>query len=227
MKRWIGLGILVIGIVAGVLQVVAFFGASGLPASRFVESNPVVVLVFLCCILIGLLVYVITRAKLTTVNLRRNRQASTQDVRAMLDFNYSDERFTLVRYERDLFVLNAAGDCRLEKTYVLTASEPEGEMTCYVETRVDDDIDRVFGELEKTCSGGTVRPGSLLRIKSANDRVDFICFSIHLKPPVHNEEHTVTMSCRLQGYFARRRVHGTRPYGYTNTPERVEIQIQF
>jgi hypothetical protein len=120
---------------------------------------------------------------------------------SLLDTLYSNSKFRLLRYQHDHDVIDGTNDCDITKTYILTASEPQTEMSCYVEYRSSDDPSRIFDELQKSCRGGKVRdkyrtfPGG----KPNWAALDFI---IDFDPAIQRAEHTLSMSCRLKGYFA-------------------------
>jgi hypothetical protein len=171
------------------------------PFFDFIAKNVLWTVASVFLLVLGILLLVIGHYRGKVSRIEHKLEYSQSNVRALLDTLYGDARFTLIRYEGELKIENAAGDCTLRKTYVLKADQPEHEMACYVEARADDDLDRIFSELRVSCVGGKIREG-YRRLYSSSEGVILVSFVIELMPPVHRVEHTVFMQCKLKGYFA-------------------------
>ena len=202
MRKHLPAAIALLGVISGLFGIASFFGAKGTPIAKFFAGNPLPLVLPVVLIAVGWFLYLNSKYKRDLLAMKRKLDSSQQNVRALLDTLYSDARFSLVRYEGEMLVRNAEGDCDLRKTYVLTAPHPETEMTCYVEAREDDDLDRIFNELKQTCSGGRVKPG-YRRLYSDDEHVILVGFVVEFTPPVSTKEHTLYMSCGLKGYFAK------------------------
>ena len=159
-RKRLGVALTLVGILANLLGIAAFFGLSGARWWPWLLANPFWLIGSTGVLALGLSIHQTQRYRVRVEGYRQQLDTSQQNVRALLDMLYSDPRFQLVRYEGEMVVENHEGDAVHRKTYVLRARQPERDMTCYVEARKDDDLDRIFRELADSCHGGTVRPES-------------------------------------------------------------------
>ncbi|MFN7941601.1 MAG: hypothetical protein U0X73_08360 [Thermoanaerobaculia bacterium] len=191
--------VIALAITADALGVASYFGMDRSVVGRLLTSGwKPLAIIGACASLVALALLLLHLRERVRV-LERRAEEAQESTRALLEVLYRDTRFRLLRYEREYTLLNVSGDVRLQKTYVLTSPEPVQEMTCYVEALPTDDLERIFQELRTSCTGGTVKERHGV-IRNPGEAKAIVRFEVAFDPPVHEEEHTVCMSCVLQKY---------------------------